>query len=219
MALSGPQTPVLAEPPAAPVTPPDDDGDGAVEGGEEVEVASPVRAPLQLVMPVPEPARLPQLPAPYPPRVPTPTALAHEPPPLAPAVPMRAPIRLDRPVSFPQAAMTPPPAAQRPEPAPEATAPSFADDAAWTGEMLRRVREARGIPVQVIAERTKITRHHLENIEADRFGQLPASVYLRGILLALARELRLDGQKVARSYLDRMAAATSPPPSTPGPKR
>jgi hypothetical protein len=36
---------------------------------------------------------------------------------------------------------------------------------------------------------------------------LPASVYLRGILLSIARELRLDGQKVARSYLERVSAA------------
>ena len=52
-----------------------------------------------------------------------------------------------------------------------------------------------------------MTRHHIENIEGDRFEQLPASVYLRGILLSMARELRLDGQKVSRSYLERVAAA------------
>jgi cytoskeletal protein RodZ len=69
------------------------------------------------------------------------------------------------------------------------------------------VREARGITVQQIAERTKVTRHHVENIEAERFSSLPAPVYLRGILLAVARELRLDGQKVARAYLERAAAA------------
>jgi cytoskeletal protein RodZ len=81
------------------------------------------------------------------------------------------------------------------------------EGAAWTGEALRRVREARGITVQQIADRTKVTRHHVENIEAERFAALPAPVYLRGILLALARELRLDGQKVARAYLDRAVAA------------
>ncbi len=79
--------------------------------------------------------------------------------------------------------------------------------ALWTGEALRRVREARGLTVQQVAERTKITRHHVENIEHERFGALPAPVYLRGILLSLARELRLDGQKVARAYLDRAAAS------------
>jgi cytoskeletal protein RodZ len=66
--------------------------------------------------------------------------------------------------------------------------------------------------VPQLSERTKVTRHHLENIEADRFKALPAPVYLRGILMSLARELRLDGQKVARSYLERQAAALAEAP-------
>jgi curved DNA-binding protein CbpA len=100
-------------------------------------------------------------------------------------------------------AHTPPPLPSRPA----ATAPAVVEGGPWTGEALRQVRDARGLSVQQIAERTKVTRHHIENIEADRFGALPAPVYLRGILLALARELRLDGQKVARSYLERVAGA------------
>ena len=70
--------------------------------------------------------------------------------------------------------------------------------------MLRRIRESRGLTVQQLAERTRVTRYHLENIEQDRFESLPAPVYLRGIIVSLARELRLDGPKVARAYLDRM---------------
>lgn len=81
------------------------------------------------------------------------------------------------------------------------------DGAVWSGEALRKVRESRGLSVRELCERTKITRYHLENIEGDRFTLLPAAVYLRGILVAVARELRLDGQKVARSYLERMSAA------------
>jgi transcriptional regulator with XRE-family HTH domain len=118
-------------------------------------------------------------------------------------------------VAPPQAAVTPLPVRGD---AAESPSPTFGEGTPWTGEMLRKVREARGLPIQVIAERTKVTRHHLENIEADRFGLLPAPVYLRGILFGLARELRLDGLKVARSYLERMTAALAPPPS-PGPKR
>lgn len=136
------------------------------------------------------------------------------PPPAASSAPAaRAPIRLDRPVAAPQAG-----APVKPEAPAEPEAPPPGEDAPWTGEMLRRTREARGIPIQIIAERTKVTRHHLENIEADRFRLLPAPVYLRGILLGIARELRLDGQKVARSYLERMSAALTPP-TPPGPKR
>jgi len=141
-----------------------------------------------------------------------------EPPRSAPEVDARrstpVPIRLDREVSAPT--RTPPPiraplAAPAPAPvaSPAASTREFSapDATAWTGEVLRQLREARGISIQQISERTKVTRHHIENIEADRYGALPAPVYLRGILLGIARELRLDGQKVARSYLERMAAA------------
>lgn len=84
------------------------------------------------------------------------------------------------------------------------------DGAVWSGEALRKVRESRGLSVRELCDRTKITRYHLENIESDRFSLLPAAVYLRGILVAVARELRLDGQKVARSYLERMTLAADP---------
>jgi hypothetical protein len=85
------------------------------------------------------------------------------------------------------------------------------EGAIWTGEALRKVRESRGLSVRELCDRTKITRYHLENIEAERFSLLPAAVYLRGILMVVARELRLDGQKVARSYLERMSGAGADP--------
>jgi hypothetical protein len=86
--------------------------------------------------------------------------------------------------------------------------PPVPEGSAWTGEMLRRVRESRGLTVQQLAERTRVTRHHLENIEREKLDALPAAVYLRGIIMSLARELRLDGQKVARSYMERMGLRT-----------
>lgn len=100
------------------------------------------------------------------------------------------------------------PPAEKPAPPPLPT-PVLPEGSGWTGDALRQVREARGITIQQIADRTKVTRHHIDNIEGERFGALPAPVYLRGILLSLARELRLDGQKVARSYLERAVAARS----------
>jgi cytoskeletal protein RodZ len=61
--------------------------------------------------------------------------------------------------------------------------------------------------VAQMAERIKVSRLHIECVEGDRFEQLPVLVYLRGIVMCMARELRLDGQKVARSYLDRASGA------------
>ena len=119
-------------------------------------------------------------------------------------------------------AEAPDPAARRPEPGagpravppppPAAEPPPFVppEGSPWTGEILRQARESRGLTVLQVAERTRITRHHIENIEAERFERLPVAVYLRGFLLSLARELRLDATKVARSYLERVAAATRP---------
>ncbi len=74
-------------------------------------------------------------------------------------------------------------------------------DVEFNGEMLRRVRESYGLSLQQVAERTRITRIHLENVEADRYDRLPATVYLRGILVNLARELRLDPARVSKTYL------------------
>jgi curved DNA-binding protein CbpA len=143
-------------------------------------------------------------------------------PPVIPALRAPAPIRLDRevaptpaepaeprpePAAAPIPAPLPAPRILAPPPAPAPAEVPLPEGALWTGEALRKVREARGLSVQQICERTKVTRHHLENIEAERFPDLPAPVYLRGILLSMARELRLDGQKVARAYLERVAAA------------
>ena len=143
---------------------------------------------------------------------------APAPPPLAP---QRPPILLSREVAPPPAerpAATPAPVTTPIPTAPLVVATAPADGTTWSGEVLRQIREARGISLQQISERTKVTRHHIENIEGDRFELLPAAVYLRGILLSVARELRLDGQKVARSYLERVSAASAPTTPVPRPR-
>lgn len=130
--------------------------------------------------------------------------------PVPPAAPRNGPILLSR-----EVAVAPAAPAATPIPSAPASLPAVPDTTTWSGEVLRKLREARGLSLQQVSERTKVTRHHIENIEGDRFELLPASVYLRGILLSIARELRLDGQKVARSYLERVSAAcssTSPMP-------
>jgi len=78
-------------------------------------------------------------------------------------------------------------------------------DAEFNGELIRRVREAKGLTLHQIAEKTRISVRHLENVEADRYGDLPAPVYLRGILMNLSKELKLDSLRVSKSYLDLLA--------------
>jgi hypothetical protein len=79
--------------------------------------------------------------------------------------------------------------------------PSAADPDRFDGPALRRWREARGLSVRALAERTKLSRHRVEDIEAARVGRI-APAYLRGYLAAIAKELRLDPERVTRSYLD-----------------
>jgi cytoskeletal protein RodZ len=81
-------------------------------------------------------------------------------------------------------------------------------DADFNGELLRRVRELRSLTLHEVADRTRISARHLENVEADRYEALPATVYLRGILMNIARELGLDPLRVSRSYLGLVAAAS-----------
>jgi flagellar biosynthesis protein FlhG len=70
-----------------------------------------------------------------------------------------------------------------------------------TGELLKKLREARGIELADIAQRAKVSVHHLRSIEEENWAAMPAQVYLRGFLVEVARFLRLDVQHVTRSYL------------------
>src|SRR5262249_40224455 len=77
----------------------------------------------------------------------------------------------------------------------------------FNGELLPELRQAAGLSLPQLSERTRISVRHLENVEADRYDALPATVYLRGMLVNLARELRLDPTRVSCSYLALVAGA------------
>ncbi|MCY1077758.1 helix-turn-helix domain-containing protein [Archangium lansingense] len=124
------------------------------------------------------------------------------PPPLPPRNGLRAPVR-------PEAE---PPRRVEPESASRdsrtrlKTVVDIPSDAEFNGELLRQVREGRSLSLQMLADRTRISSRHVENIEADRYDNLPASVYLRGMLISIARELGLDPLRVARSYMGLVAS-------------
>ncbi len=88
-------------------------------------------------------------------------------------------------------------------------------DTEFTGSLLRKVRESRGVELVEISQRTKISRTHLAAIEEEEFEALPALVYVRGFVNELAKYLRLDPPQVQRSFLRRMReglAARGKPP-------
>ena len=76
-------------------------------------------------------------------------------------------------------------------------------DTEFSGLLLRRVRDSRGIDLKEIAAKTKVSHAHLSAIEDEAFDQLPPLVYVRGFLIELAKFLKLDPTQVARTYLRR----------------
>ena len=116
---------------------------------------------------------------------------------------------------FPDGIPTPPPEERRrvtpapgvpvvPAAPPE---PELDPDVPITGAFLRQLREARGIDLHVVSQKTKIGVGHLRAIEDERFDLLPALVYVRGFLQEYAKALRLDVRRVLATYLERVRAA------------
>ena len=87
--------------------------------------------------------------------------------------------------------------------------PAISADTEITGDLLKRVREARGIDLLEISQRTKVGLGHLRAIEEERWAAMPAQVYLRGFLVEYARFLKLDVSQVTRTYLARFARSAS----------
>ncbi len=74
----------------------------------------------------------------------------------------------------------------------------------FDGHRLRRARLERGIEIDEIANVTKVSRAFLRSIEEEAYDDLPAPVYVRGFVVAYARAIGLDPQKVAPTYMARL---------------
>ncbi len=77
----------------------------------------------------------------------------------------------------------------------------------YSGALLRQIREACGIELREIADRSKIGMAYLSALEGEVFAKLPAGVYVRGFLVEYARILGLDAERVKATYLERFRAA------------
>ncbi|MCX5742068.1 MAG: helix-turn-helix domain-containing protein [Proteobacteria bacterium] len=110
--------------------------------------------------------------------------------PVASAVPARPATKVDDPATI----------AVRP-PMPEITPVTE-----FSGPLLRQIREAVGVELREIAERSKIGMAYLVALEAEVFAKLPAAVYVRGFLAEYARALGLDSERVKQTYLARFRA-------------
>ncbi len=70
------------------------------------------------------------------------------------------------------------------------------------GRRLRAEREARGLSISELANRTKIPERSLGLLERGRFDDLPADVFVRGFVKSVTRELGLDADEWVRRYAD-----------------
>lgn len=70
-----------------------------------------------------------------------------------------------------------------------------------TGAQLREVRIGLGLTLDAIVEETKVRPAHLDAIERERFGELPAPVFVRGFLREYSRCLGLPYDEVTRLYM------------------
>lgn len=78
------------------------------------------------------------------------------------------------------------------------------DQHGYSGALLARAREARGLSLQDVADATRISVRYLEAIEADRFTDLPSATFVKGYVRELARLLGLDPEAVVAGYVRRI---------------
>lgn len=81
--------------------------------------------------------------------------------------------------------------------------PEISAHTEFSGPLLRQVREAVGIELREIAEKSKIGMAYLVALESEEWSKLPAPVYVRGFLAEYARALGLDIERVKQTYLAR----------------
>jgi len=85
--------------------------------------------------------------------------------------------------------------------------PEISGETEFSGALLRQVREAVGIELREIADRSKIGMAYLLALENEEWSKLPAPVYVRGFLAEYARALGLDIERVKQTYLARSHGA------------
>ena len=76
-----------------------------------------------------------------------------------------------------------------------------------SGEDLKRLREARGIDISEIFQRTRISRAILQKIEQNQYEELPAEIFLKSFLKSYAEILRIDSETIVPGYLKAMAVS------------
>lgn len=83
------------------------------------------------------------------------------------------------------------------------------------GEKLRAARQAQGLELSDIAQRTRIPQRHLEAIEGSNFSGLPSITYAMGFAKAYARAVGVDEVAIARELRGQLGGAFERPAPAP----
>jgi curved DNA-binding protein CbpA len=75
------------------------------------------------------------------------------------------------------------------------------DQSEWSGDFLKKVREYKKISIDKLQESTKVNPWYLKALETMDVKNLPASVFVRGYVIQMAKELGLNEKNVADSYM------------------
>lgn len=105
-----------------------------------------------------------------------------------------------------------PPARDKPRAQKKPKAPPAADTAArdekfiesvstYTGQVLKKFRNMKGISLEELAEQTKIRKTYIQYLEEEEYEFLPAPVYIKGFVNIIATVLGLPAQRVADDYM------------------
>lgn len=74
---------------------------------------------------------------------------------------------------------------------------------ALCGADLKNIRTELGVPIEQIAQETKIRQDHLKSIEEDRVALLPAAIFLKGFVKSYLKCLCLEPvEELATRYMD-----------------
>jgi hypothetical protein len=97
------------------------------------------------------------------------------------------------------------PAAAKPDAPPDDSLPSLVMRYGYSGELLKQVREKKGITLEQVASQSRISLRYLEAIESDDHARLPATTFVKGYLKEFARILDLNVEAVVNGYVSRMS--------------
>ena len=77
----------------------------------------------------------------------------------------------------------------------------------FDGALLQRIRLYKNISLEKMSEATRISRSYLSAVESSDYKSLPAAVFVRGFVVQIARQLGIDEQKAATTYIKAFKAA------------